>query len=193
MAEKKEENINNIGKHQNKKISNIYKNKWIYFILALIKPLFGLENNSNNQYDILIKWILLIFKEKNQNNKEEKILENLNHFCLSLLNQFIKIVNISNEDLIYTNYSKNWEIKNGGIFFFEKNLQNKTQNIVQLFNLNDLISSSILDDDNINITHCLDENPEKIIVEILKKIYGRKNNKRKKKKFRLNSSKDNIK
>jgi hypothetical protein len=159
----------------------------------LIKPLFGLENNSNNQYDILIKWILLIFKEKNQNNKEEKILENLNHFCLSLLNQFIKIVNISNEDLIYTNYSKNWEIKNGGIFFFEKNLQNKTQNIVQLFNLNDLISSSILDDDNINITHCLDENPEKIIVEILKKIYGRKNNKRKKKKFRLNSSKDNIK
>ncbi len=159
----------------------------------MIKPLFGLENNSNNQYDILIKWILLISKEKNQNNKEEKILENLNHFCLSLLNQFIKIVNISNEDLIYTNYSKNWEIKNGGIFFFEKNLQNKTQNIVQLFNLNDLISSSILDDDNINITHCLDENPEKIIVEILKKIYGRKNNKRKKKKFRLNSSKDNNK
>ncbi len=135
----------------------------------------------------------MISKEKNQNNKEEKILENLNHFCLSLLNQFIKIVNISNEDLIYTNYSKNWEIKNGGIFFFEKNLQNKTQNIVQLFNLNDLISSSILDDDNINITHCLDENPEKIIVEILKKIYGRKNNKRKKKKFRLNSSKDNNK
>ena len=87
----------------------------------MIKPLFGLENNSNDQCDILIKCILLIFKEKTQNNKEEKILENLNLLCLSLLNKFIKIVNISNEDLIYTNYSKNWEIKNGGIFLFEKN------------------------------------------------------------------------
>lgn len=159
----------------------------------MIKPLFGLENNSNDQCDILIKYILLIFKEKTQNNKEEKILENLNLFCLSLLNKFIKIVNISNEDLIYTNYSKNWEIKNGGIFLFEKNLQKKTQNNVHLFNLNDLLPSSILDFDNINITHCLDEDPEKIIVEILKKIYEMKNKKRKKKKFLLNSSKDNNK
>ena len=83
--------------------------------------------------------------------------------------------------------------KEWGYFFFEKNLQNKTQNIVQLFNLNDLIPSSILDIDNINITHCLDEDPEKIIVEILKKIYEMKNKKRKKKKFLLNSSKDNNK